>query len=148
MKTRIYKVPFFVITNKITDYFCEKPGFVVVRKNILGNNKEIITGFNNFYNVNFIEYANYGDRLKESRKIKNNIDCYEIMKKYDFVLALQDYDFKDKNLATLKDIEEWEENFKESKFYLYYQQMHIFDKDESKAIKDKVKSISKRRFNG
>lgn len=70
------------------------------------------------------------------------------MRKYDFVLALQDYDFKDKNLATLKDIEEWEQNFEKSEFYKYYQQMHIFDKEEKKAIKDKVKSISKRRFNG
>lgn len=148
MKTRIYKVPFYVVTENHMDFFCEKPGSVVVRKNILGNNNEIITGFNKFNKINNFEYDSYKDYLYGIRKLKNNKDYYELTREYGFALFLKTGDFKDKNLATIKDIEEWEENFKNSEFYLYYQQMHIFDKDESKAIKDKVKSISKRRFNG
>ena len=81
-------------------------------------------------------------------KINNKIDYHSIKGKNGFALALQTSDFKDKNLANLKDIEEWEQNFETSEFYKYYQQMHIFDKDEKKAIRDKVKSISKRRLDG
>ena len=127
MKTRIYKVPFYVITKELADYFCEDSGFVVVKKNIFGNN-------------------NY--RLCGKQKLNYNTDYYWKTKEHGFALALQNSDFKDKNLATLKDIEEWEQNFETSEFYKYYQQMHIFDKDEKKAIRDKVKSISKRRFDG
>ena len=34
MRPRIYKVPFYVITEELADYFCEGSGFVVVKKNI------------------------------------------------------------------------------------------------------------------
>ena len=148
MKPRIYKVPFYVITEELADYFCEDSGFVVVKKNIFGSNKEIITGFNNFYNVDYIDYDNSNNRLCGKQKLNYNTDYYWKTKEHGFALALQTSDFKDKNLATLKDIEEWEQNFETSEFYKYYQQMHIFDKDEKKAIRDKVKSISKRRFDG
>lgn len=148
MKPRIYKVPFYVITEELADYFCEKPGFVVVRKNVFGTNKEIITGFNNFYNVSYIDYDNSNNRLCGKQKLNYNPDYYWRIREHGFALALQTSDFKDKNLATLKDIEEWEQNFETSEFYKYYQQMHIFDKDEKKAIRDKVKSISKRRLDG
>lgn len=148
MKTRIYKVPFYVITEELADYLCEDSGFVVVKKNIFGTNKEIITGFNNFYNVSYIDYDNSNNRLCGKQKLNYNPDYYWRIREHGFALALQTSDFKDKNLATLKDIEEWEQNFETSEFYKYYQQMHIFDKDEKKAIRDKVKSISKRRLDG
>ena len=114
----------------------------------MGNNNEIITGFNKFNKINNFEYDSYKDYLYGIRKLKNNKDYYELTREYGFALFLKTGDFKDKNLSTIKDIEEWEQNFKTSEFYKYYQQMHIFDKDEKKAIRDKVKSISKRRFDG
>lgn len=148
MKTRIYKVPFYVITEELADYLCEDSGFVVVKKNIFGTNKEIISGFSEFYELDLIEYDSYAMFLAGEGKINNKIDYHSIKGKNGFALALQTSDFKDKNLANLKDIEEWEQNFETSEFYKYYQQMHIFDKDEKKAIRDKVKSISKRRLDG
>ena len=36
MKTRIYKVPFYVVYENHMDFFCEKPGIVVVRKKHFG----------------------------------------------------------------------------------------------------------------
>lgn len=148
MKPRIYKVPFYVITEELADYFCEKPGFVVVRKNIFGTNKEIISGFSEFYELDLIEYDSYAMFLAGEGKINNKIDYHSIKGKNDFAIVLETMDFTNNNLATLKDIEEWEQNFETSEFYKYYQQMHIFDKDEKKAIRDKVKSISKRRLDG
>ena len=132
----------------IWTFFVKSLVLQLLEKNILGNNNEIITGFNKFNKINNFEYDSYKDYLYGIRKLKNNKDYYELTREYGFALFLKTGDFKDKNLSTIKDIEEWEQNFKTSEFYKYYQQMHIFDKDEKKAIRDKVKSISKRRFDG
>lgn len=148
MKCRIYKVPFYIITRNVEDYFCKKIGFVVVRKNNFGTNKEIISGFSDFCELDIIEYDSYAMFLAREGKINNKIDYNRIIGQNTFAIALETLDFTNKKLATLKDIEEWEQNFETSEFYKYYQQMHIFDKDEKKAIRDKVKSISKRRLDG
>ena len=114
----------------------------MVKKNIVGNTKEIMTGFNTFFNPQDFSYndSNTGNL----RYIIKNIKAHylkDIIEKYGFALALESQSFK---LATLQDVQRWKRDFENSEFYKYYQQLNNF----SQKPKEKVKSINKRRLNG
>lgn len=150
MKTKIYKVPFYVtkdiIGNK-ENYFCENKGMVVVRKNIIGKTKEIITGFNGFFYANNESDESFIDDMIYS--CMNGFSLYDTdssfleknIQRDGFAISIDKNTFTDKNLATLEDIEDWEKNFANSEFYKCYEQMHIIPKEEKKAMRGKVKSL-------
>lgn len=138
----IYKVPFCIITSERLNYFCTHKGMVMVKKNIVGNTKEIMTGFNTFFNPQDFSYNDSNTR--NLRYIIKNIKAHylkDIIEKYGFALALESQSFK---LATLQDVQKWKRDFENSEFYKYYQQLNNF----SQKPKEKVKSINKRRLNG
>ncbi len=142
MKTKIYKVPFAVATKENRNYILINKGMVVVRRNILGDAKEIITEFNNFFYTEspFQGISNNEDAKYILHDTKSH-SFKETIKRDTFALTIDKKDFADKNLATLKDIEEWEKNFYGSEFYRYYQQMNIIPKEKQKAINVKVMSL-------
>lgn len=139
MKTRIYKVPFYLIKSGYIDYYtCEYKGIILVKKSIVGNCQEIMTKFKEFYDRSEL-YRVFGKSY--ALKDENSYIKYEIQQN-SFALAIDEVELdNDKNLAHLSDIEEYEQGFNNSPFYDYYKKLHIFDKNEKRKIKEKVKSI-------
>lgn len=139
MKTRIYKVPFYLIEGGYIDYYtCEHKGIILVKKSIVGNYKEIMTKFDEFYDKSDL-YQVFG-RSYELKDKKSSIKSD--VKKNSFALAIDELELdEDKNLATFSDIEDYERNFDNSPFYNYYKKLHIYDKNEKRKIKEKVKKI-------
>ena len=141
MKTKIYKISFYVIKEE-NYYSCERKGIVLVKKSIIGSCKEIMTGFNCFSNKSDLKWvpSNPFDKRYALANTSSLID-YKV-KNYGFDLAIDKFDLnKDMNLATLDDIEKYEQEFESPSFYDYYIRLHIFSKDEKRKINEKVKKI-------
>ena len=139
MKTRVYKVPFYLIESGYNDYCrCEKKGIVLVKKSIVGNCKEIMTKFNEFYNQSDL-YHVFG----RSYALKNeNSYIKSKIQQNNFALAIDEKDLdNDKNLVHLSDINEYAQGFDNSSFYDYYKKLYPFNKNEKRKIKEKIKSI-------
>lgn len=140
MKTRIYQAPFYLIkSGGYMDYYtCEYKGIILVKKSIVGNCKEIMTGFNEFYDQSILCPI-----LRKSYDIKDkNSYIRDDVQKNGFAFVIDKSGIgKDKDLATIDDIEKYEQEFDNSLFYDYYKKLHIFSKDEKRKIKDKVKKI-------
>lgn len=125
------------------NYFCERKGMVVVRKNIFGKAKEIITGFF------FANIKNYNPIDVMIHSYLNGYFLYDVysgsleknIQRDGFALSIRKDTFTDINLATLEDIEEWEKDFKNSEFYKCYEQRHIISQEEQRKIRQKVNSL-------
>ena len=122
---------------------------LVVKKNILGNVKELQTGFNKFfYGYNPIQLNNG----KYSINYLNSCFFNKIFYKYNFGFFLDINSFTDNNLASLNDLELWEDHFNDtlfSEFWLYYREMMPIiskksDYEKQKMVIEKVKKLSKK----
>ena len=102
MKTRIYKVPFYLIEGGYIDYYtCEYKGIILVKKSIVGNYKEIMTKFDEFYDKSDL-YQVFGRSYELNDK---NSSIKSDVKKNSFALAIDELELdEDKNLATFSDI--------------------------------------------